>query len=110
MYILTIALVWILGYGNDLQVATTLGAAAVAGIILPLVFSLWGLLAHFILRKLKINYVLWYAVLGSLPGALFVTIFTPFGNDSLSAVVGQSMFCSFIGATGAVVFWAFAAK
>ncbi len=83
----------------------TAGAAIVAAILLPIVYLLWGLPVHLAMQKIGISSVAMYSVAGALPGAVFVTVFKPFGLDSLSGLVAQSMFCSFIGTTGAIVLW-----
>ncbi|MCP5345340.1 MAG: hypothetical protein R3F41_05010 [Gammaproteobacteria bacterium] len=105
MFTLVVSLFWLFGIGSQLQTVAALSAALVAGIVLPPIFLLWGLPIHFIFRRFNLNNLAWYATAGALPGAPFVTIFTPFGNDPLSAQIWNSMLFSYIGAAGAVLFW-----
>lgn len=105
MFVFVVLSFLIFGIGNELQVVTVLGAAVVAAVLLPIVFVLWGLPMHFFMQKIGIKNVIAYSIVGALPGAVFITIFEPFGAGPLALAVVQSMFCSFVGAVGSVSFW-----
>ena len=96
---------WMMGIGNDLQIAFTLGVAMVAGIILPVVFFLWTLPMHYLLKKYEFSGALWYVVVGFAPVPLYVFTMKPFGKDPIQYLVLQSLSLGMVGAVCAALFW-----
>ena len=107
MWAATVAITWLSGIGNDLQLASTLGVAMVSPIVLTLFFIIWALPIHLILNSKNQKNMAWYALAGFLPGPIFISAFKPFGNDSLQYLISQSLYCGFIGIIGAIYFWYF---
>jgi hypothetical protein len=105
MWAVAVAVFWVSGIGNELQVATTLGAAIVSPVIIIAAFLLWGLPVHLLLIKYRKSSFGWYVLAGFLPGPIFIGFFKPFGNDPFQYLLNQSLFCGVIGIIGAALFW-----
>ena len=105
MWVVVVVFFFVAGIGNELQVASTLGAAIVSPIVIATAFLVWGLPAYLVLNKLNKSSPSWYALAGFVPGPIFIAHFKPFGNDALQYLLYQSVFCGVIGALGAVIFW-----
>jgi len=94
-------------YQNWPVSALVAGVAAVVAII-ALVFI--ALPLHYVLTRAGKVGIGWYAVPGMLIGPVFVLALKPFGQDSASGLIVQSLVCALLGAIGAAIFWFIAVR
>lgn len=94
-----------IGGGEYQGVVLSAAIAGVAALVAIAVLLVWGLPAHFLLKKFGHSNVSWYVLVAIIPGFLFIYIFKPFGDDTHSDLLTQALFCSLCGVVGAVVFW-----
>jgi len=105
--IVAVVLQWLLGIGNDLQMATTLVTAMVAPIVSGIVVLFWGLPVYTVLTMAGRNEIRWYAMAGFIPAPVLVFAIEPLGADGVFYLVAQSLYFGMIGVVGAAFFWFF---
>ncbi|WP_125931920.1 hypothetical protein [Thiosocius teredinicola] len=110
MWLSSIAIFFALGTNNDLQEALAIGVAIVSPFVILGFLVAWAIPIHLLLKRRNHTRIVWYALIGIIPGPFFVALAKPFGNDSLKDLAYQSMVFSIIGVLGAAIFWFFAVK
>ncbi|MBU6955056.1 hypothetical protein [Hahella sp. HN01] len=91
---------------SDFRISAVI--AGVATLVALVVLVIWAIPGHLLLNKLKKDKLIWYIAPALLPGFVFVYWLKPFGQDAEPSLLIQALFCSFVGAVSAVVFWYFA--
>ena len=108
MVLITALIFWLMGEGNDLQLAGVFGATIASSTVTTVALIFYGIPIHLLLVKLNKTKLVFYMIYGFIPGPFFVFIFKPFGFDEYKYLALQSFFCGTIGIIGASVFWCFA--
>ncbi|MDX1537121.1 hypothetical protein [Arsukibacterium sp.] len=84
--------------------------AAVAATVSIIALIVVALPLHYALSRTGKVGAVWYVVPGILVGAGFVPGLKPFGQDAVSGLILQSLWCGLLGAIGAATFWFFAVR
>lgn len=105
-YAFMLASVWILDFGNDIQMSMVQIFAIFGGVYILLLFMFVGLPAHLVLSKFKIHAWYWYLFAGFIPGVACMYFLHPFGiNISLREQLSNAIFAGVIGSVCSLTLW-----
>ncbi|TLU67182.1 hypothetical protein FE810_02540 [Thalassotalea litorea] len=108
VFILTFAVTFIDSRGTDFSfISYSFFVAGLSTTVCAIVIVVWAFPVHFLLNKYKKFNLGWYCLAAIIPAFVFIYAFKPFGNDSSFYLLFQALYCSFIGALAACVFWCF---
>lgn len=104
-FVVTFVVTAIDSIGSDYDIRISLVIAGVAALVAAIVVIFWVIPVHLILKFFNRSNLAWYILAAIVPGFAFVYALKPFGNDSNTTLLAQTLFCSFVGAIGATTFW-----